>query len=95
MSFFAALFISLPNEAPPKTYAFEDDGWRAVETTDAEENVAPFYADEEGAEEAEIADDANAEAEEYVEAETDAAYAEPLEEEITEEAETGPFHRLR
>lgn len=95
LSFFVAIFISFPNDASPKTFAFESDGWRAVETPAAEENDAPFYADEEGAEEAEIADDANAEAEEYVEAETDDAYADSLDEEITEETETGPFQRLR
>ena len=95
LSFFVAIFISLPNDASPKTLAVASDGWRAVETTDDKESAAPFYALEENAEEAEIADDANAEAEEYAEAETTAAYAEPLDEEIAEEAETGPFHRLR
>lgn len=89
LSFFVALFISLPNEAPPKTYAFEDDGWRAVETTDAEENAAPLVFDE-NAEEPEYGEEA-----EYVEAETEDAYAETLDEEAEDEAETGPFRRLR
>ena len=89
LSFFVALFISLPSDAPPKTFAFEGDGWRAVETTDAEENAAPLAFDE-NAEEPEYAEEA-----EYVEAETEDAYAETLDEEAEDEAETGPFHRLR
>lgn len=89
LSFFVAIFISLPNETPSKTFAFEDDGWRAVETTDAEENAAPLAFDE-NAEEPEYAEEA-----EYVEAETEDAYAETLDEEAEDEVETGPFHRLR
>ncbi|MBR2003506.1 MAG: hypothetical protein IJ991_04920, partial [Thermoguttaceae bacterium] len=47
LSFFVAIFISLPSDAPPKTFAFEDDGWRVVEPleTDAEEtDAALLYA---------------------------------------------------
>ncbi len=47
LSFFVAIFISLPSDAPPKTFAFEGDGWRAVEPleTDAEEtDAAHLYA---------------------------------------------------
>ena len=93
-SFFVAIFISFPNEAPPKTFAFEDDGWRVVATDDAETD-APLYAPDENAEENENVDYSNAD-EEYVEATTDDAYADalaPIAE--TDDAETGPFHRLR
>lgn len=97
LSFFVAIFISLPSEASPKTFAFESDGWRAVETTDVEESdAAPLYALDENAENSEDAESADyASDEEYAEAETDDAYAETLDEEITDDAETGPFHRLR
>ncbi len=108
LSFFVAIFISFPSEAPPKTFAFEGDGWRAVETTDAEaeETDASLYALDENAEEAENADYANdAEYEErqeyvdenegYAEAETEDAYAETLATAEEDDGETGPFHRLR
>ncbi len=100
LSFFVAIFISFPNDASPKTFAFASDGWRAVEPleTDAEEgeetDAALLYALDENSEDAESADYANAD-EEYVEAETDDAYAETLDEEAEDDAETGPFRRLR
>ena len=93
MSFFVAIFISLPNEAPSKTFAFEDDGWRVVATDDAETDAVSLDALDENSEEPETVDYANEE--EYAEAETEEAYAEPLAEEVADDAETGPFHRLR
>ena len=78
--FFVALFISLPNVASPKTFAVENDGWRAVVTTDGEA-IDDDYAD--------------AEEEEYAEAETEEAYAETLEEEMEEAEDGSRFSRLR
>ena len=93
LSFFVAIFISLPNEVPSKTFAFEDDGWRVVATDDAETDAVSLDALDENSEEPETVDYANEE--EYAEAETEEAYAEPLAEEVADDAETGPFHRLR
>jgi len=107
LSFFVAVFVSLPNDAASFTFADENGGGEIVVFgSDAQETEAPFYDLGDSATETENAERANAEEEyveeekaaksEYVEAETEDAYADalaPLAE--TPADETKPFQRLR
>ena len=105
LSFFVAIFISLPTSAPSNAFALEDGGWQAVVTTDAEESDGRYADDEaeyakyveENADD-DYADDDYADEtveQEFVEADVADGYGETLATAEEEDGETGPFRRLR